>query len=218
MNAFLDDPAPLFTATDGGYRFARWNRPIAPVVFGVDDATIEGLKAGIAQTVAITGTPMGELDPEFGANFMWFFCREWEEIAEVPNLDRLVPDLDSVLADLAADGATRYRSFGFDSEGAIRICVLMVRVDEATADLSVQAVAAGETLQSLLLWSEAAFERESPIAQIPENNMVIVKPEYAALVRAAYDPAMPVASEDSAHALRLAAHARRLFEALGEAE
>lgn len=211
MSRITEDPAPLFTQPDGSYRFARWNKPIAPVVFGVDDATIEGLKVAIAQTVAITGANLGELDPELGANFMWFFCRDWAELREVPNLDRLLPNLDGLIEELGASNATRYRTFGFDAEGAIQLCILLIRVDEATQAQPLQTIATAETLQSVLLWSERAFDGESPIARIPSNNMVIVKPEYAAIVRAAYDPALPVRAEDPSHALRLGARAQLLL-------
>ena len=34
----------MFTRHDGGYLFARWGRPIVPVVFGVDDATLSVVK------------------------------------------------------------------------------------------------------------------------------------------------------------------------------
>jgi hypothetical protein len=34
------DIAALFTRADGQFLFARWGRPIAPVVFGVEDATV----------------------------------------------------------------------------------------------------------------------------------------------------------------------------------
>lgn len=214
MPAILDDPAPLFTQPDGRYRFARWNRPLAPVVFGVDDPTIEGLKVSIAQTIAITGAHMGELDPDLGANFMWFFCREWSELRSVPNLDKLVPNFDALIDTLTEQGASRYRTFGFDAEGGIQLCLVMIRVDEATAAQPLQTLATAETLQSLLVWSEGAFTRESPIARIPQNNMVIVKPEYAAIVRAAYDPVMPVAADDPVHAVRLGARAGRLLSAL----
>jgi len=53
----------LFAHSDG-YRFARWGRPIAPVVFGVDDATLNVMKDAIAQTVAVTGGALAETDPE----------------------------------------------------------------------------------------------------------------------------------------------------------
>lgn len=212
----IDDPAPLFTQPDGSYRFARWNRPLAPVVFGVDDATLEGLKAGIAQTVAITGANLGELDPDLGANFMWFFCRDWEELRSVPNLEKLLPDFDNLIAALKASGTARYRTFGFDAQGAIQLSIVLIRVDEATAAQSLQTLATAETLQSLLLWSEGAFAKDSPLARIAKNNMVIVKPEYAAVVRAAYDPVMPVSADDPAHALRLSARARKLLDGLDD--
>jgi len=44
----------LFTYPDGEYRFARWNRPIVPIVFGVDDETLTHLKSAIVTTVGVT--------------------------------------------------------------------------------------------------------------------------------------------------------------------
>ena len=35
-----DAVARLFTRADGSYLFARWGRPIAPVVFGVEEETV----------------------------------------------------------------------------------------------------------------------------------------------------------------------------------
>ncbi|MEM7439600.1 MAG: hypothetical protein AAF393_08375 [Pseudomonadota bacterium] len=218
MANVIDNPAPLFTGSDGNYRFARWNKPLAPVIFGVDDDTLTALKAAITQTVAITGASLGELDPDLGANFMWFFCREWDELKSIPNLDRLLPDFDNLLGALKASGTARYRTFGFDADGAIQLCVVLIRVDGATADQPIQTLATAETLQSLLLWSEAAFAQESPIAKLATNNLVIVKPEYAAVVRAAYDPVMPVAADDPSHSLRLSARAKKLWDDLDEAE
>ena len=81
MTNITHDPAPLFTASDTTYRFARWGRPIAPVVFGVGDESLPHLKDAISMTVGITGGPLAETDPELGANFMWFFCREWDELS-----------------------------------------------------------------------------------------------------------------------------------------
>ncbi|MEM6619084.1 MAG: hypothetical protein AAF631_07270 [Pseudomonadota bacterium] len=217
MADIIDNPAPLFSLSDGAYRFARWGRPIAPVVFGVDDATLAPLKSAISQTVAITGTRIEETDPDTGANFMWFFCREWEELRHVPNLDKLFRDFEFTMSALEAEGAIRYRSFGFDPAGAIRLCVVFVRVDGATAELPIQTLAVGETFQSLLTWADSAFDRVSPIAKIASNNMVIVKPEFAAITRAAYDATMPDTASDRSHALRLSARARLLWDALDDA-
>ena len=60
-----------------------------------------------------------------------------------------------------------------------------------------------EKLSNAFLFSNKAFIDESPIAQISQNNLCVPKPEYAALVRAAYDPVLPVSSQDKSHALRL---------------
>ena len=211
MINIAENPARLFTAPDQTYHFARWGRPLAPVVFGVGDESLPHLKDAISMTVGITGAPLAETDPELGANFMWFFCREWDEMTGIPNLDKIVPNFDGTIAALKAQEASRYRTFAFDKDGAIQLCVVMIRVDAATEAMSLQTLGTSETLQSLLTFSENAFDAQSPIAMIKANNLCIVKPEYAAVVRAAYDPALPSSSDDPSHALRVSARAMKLL-------
>ena len=91
------------------------------------------------------------------------------------------------------------------------MCVVLIRVDAATERMSLQTLGTSETFQSLLTFGENAFDVHSPIATIKVNNLCIVKPEYAAVVRAAYDPALPAASNDPAHALRVSARAMKLL-------
>lgn len=201
----------LFTRNDGTYGFARWGRPIAPVVFGVDDETLHYLKAAIAQTVAVTGGTLTETDPELGANFMWFFCSEWDEVTEVPDLEKLVPDLQNLVTGLKQKNVNEHRMFIFDNDGAIKMCLLFLRMKGQIADMPVQVLATGETLQSLLTWAEDAFYNQSPIALVKENGICIVKPQFAALVRGAYDPVMPTAAKDASHALRLHPRTDKLY-------
>ena len=47
------DIAKYFIRSDGSYLFARWGRPIVPVVFGVDDATLSVLKGAIEAVVVL---------------------------------------------------------------------------------------------------------------------------------------------------------------------
>lgn len=208
-----DGIARLF-GTDSGYRFARWGRPIAPVVFGTDDETLTHIKAAINQTVDVTGRRTVETDPELGSNFIWFFCSDWDEIGAVPDLDQLIPDLPVVLARLKAQNAHQYRYFAFDAEGGIKFCAVLLRMKGHIAELPVQVLITGETVKSLLLWSRRAFAEDSPIAVVKQNGICIVKPDYAAVIRAAYDPVMPDAATDPSHALRLSARASLLLKEL----
>lgn len=211
MIDIAENPVILFTSPNQRYHFARWGRPIAPVVFGIGDETLPHLKDAIAMTVGISGGMLAETDPELGANFMWFFCRDWGEMLVIPDLDKLIPNFENLITGLQEQNATRYRSFGFDKDGAIQLCVVLIRVDSATERLSLQTLGTSETFQSLLTFGENAFDMHSPIATIKANNLCIVKPEYAAVVRAAYDPALPAASNDPAHALRVSARAMKLL-------
>ena len=179
-------------------------------MFGVEDATLATLKGGIEAVVSEAGHRMAETDAEQGANLMIFLFRAWEELLAVPDLHRLVQGLERMLPRLAAEGANQYRHFRFEQNGAIRACTAFVRMDEALAGMPADAVALGLAVRSILLWSGSAFRDRAPIVRA--EGRVILSPEIAALIRAAYDPAMPEVARDRSHALRLAArlHGRGL--------
>jgi hypothetical protein len=56
----------LFTRADGSFAFARWERAIVPVVFGVEEAVLPTIKGALEAVVAICGHSIGETDPEIG--------------------------------------------------------------------------------------------------------------------------------------------------------
>jgi hypothetical protein len=195
----------LFTRADGQYLFARWGRPIVPVVFGVEDDTIGIFKGAIEAVVALAGHKMAETDPELGANLMVFFLREWQELLDTPNLDRLIPDLPRTVARLQEADANQYRSFRFDAEGGIKAGFVFIRMDMAMSAVPAETIALSQIVQTILLWSDTAFLGASPLAVAQEGGPALLKPEVADVIRAAYDPVMPVAATDPSHALRLAA-------------
>ena len=196
--------AQLFTRSDGSYLFARWGRPIVPVVFGVEDSTVSILKGAVEAVVALAGHEMAETDAELGANLMIFFIRDWAELTETPNLGRLIPDLGPLVDRLQAAGASQYRSFRFDEAGAIQASFVFIRMDDAMADLPAETIALAQIVQIILLWSDTAFAGASPLAAVA-GGAAVLKPEIADLIRAGYDPVMPVSAVDASHALRLAA-------------
>ena len=193
--------ANLFTGPDGTYRFARWGRSIAPVVFGVDDATLPILKGAIEAVVTLARHRMAETDPELGANLMLFFVKDWDELEGVPDLGRLVGDVPTLVARLS--GSNQYRTFRFEEAGSIKACFSFVRLDEELAAMSAEAVALSLAVSAILCWSERAFAERSALAEGPEG--VILNPEVAEVIRASYDPVMPSSTTDASHALRLAA-------------
>lgn len=193
----------FFTRADGSYVFARWGRPIAPVVFGVDDATLAVFKGAIEALCALSGHEMTDVDPELGTNLMIFVFQEWAELADVPDLDRLVPDLGALLPKLIAADANQYRFFRFDEAGGIRACFAFVRLDTHLAQIPAETLALNQTVQMMLLWSDQAFAQTSPLAVVKEATLL--RPEIAGLIRAAYDPVLPLVASDPSHALRLVA-------------
>ena len=201
-----EEIAALFTRSDGSFRFARWGRALAPVVCGSDDAGIRIFEEALGAVAGLAGLGCGGTDPELGANFMVFLVNDWRELSEMPGLARLVPDLDKLIATLGAAGANQYRIFGFDEQGAIRICLTLIRYDEEMQRVPAQSLATGQAVMGLLLWSDHAFTGAgaSPIALV-EGGRAVVKPWHGDLIRAAYDPALPDESTDAAFALRLAA-------------
>ncbi len=193
----------LFTRSDGSYLFARWGRPIVPVVFGVDDATLGIVKGAIEAIVVLAGHRMADVDPDIGANLMIFFLSDWDELLAVPNLERLIDGLGPLVARLQAAGANQYRVFRFDAEGAIRACFAFVRMDAELEAVSADALALNQAVQMILLWSDRAFTDRSALALA--NGVTVLRPEIGAVIRAGYDPVLPDMSQDRGHSLRIAA-------------
>jgi hypothetical protein len=202
------DVEALFTRADGTYAFARWGRPIAPVVFGVEEDTLKVVKGALEAVVTLAGHQMAETDPELGANLMVFFFRDWDELPDVPNLDRLVPDLVPLVARLKAADANQYRIFRFDAAGGIKASFVFLRMDDHLQAVSADVLALSQVVQTILLWSDMAFRDRSPLAVV--SGRTILRPDIAGLIRAAYDPVMPVVAQDASHALRLHARLRAL--------
>ncbi len=193
----------LFTRSDGSYAFARWGRPVAPVVFGVEDETLSVVKGAWEAVATLAGHQMTETDPELGTNVMMFFFRDWAELLDLPDLGRLVPELDALIVRLQGADANQYRIFRFDEAGAIKACFIFLRMDAVLAAMPAETLALNQVVQSFLLWSDLAFRDRSPLALA--GGHTILRPDIAGVIRAAYDPVMPAAAQDKSHALRLAA-------------
>ena len=195
--------AALFTRSDGSYLFARWGRPIVPVVFGVDSATLGVMKGALEAVVALAGHEMEEVDAELGANLMIFFCREWDELRGVPNLEQLVPGLDALVDRLAAADANQYRIFRFDTVGAIKAAFVFLRMDAHLSAVPAETLALSQTVQTIVLWSDLAFRDASPLAMV--GDVAVLRADIARVIRAAYAPVLPGVATDASHAFRLAA-------------
>nr|WP_174823585.1 hypothetical protein [Ruegeria arenilitoris] len=191
----------MFTRESGEYLFARWGRPIVPIVFGVEEETLRTIKGAFEAVVTLAGHKMAETDPELGANCMVFFFREWQELLEVPDLDRLIPDLSPLVERLLAADANQYRIFRFDEDGAIRASFIFLKMDKELSKVPAETLALSQVVQTIVLWSDSAFRSQSPLALAGEKT--ILRPEIAAIIRAAYDPVLPGAAQDPSHALRL---------------
>lgn len=183
-----DQIAALFTRPDGGFLCARWGRPVAPVIFGLADDSMDVFRTAIAAVLRDAGHPQAETDPELGANLMLFFARDWADIAAIPDLSTLTgtPDLP---ARMAAQGAAQYRMLRFDEAGAIRACLSFVTMTGPLANAHPAALAEAQAVGAMLTW--AAPPTPSPALR--------------GLIRAAYDPVLPAVTRDASHALRLSA-------------
>ena len=199
---------PFFTRSDGTFLFARWGRPIVPIVFGLAEETLPVLKGAIEAVVTLAGHKMAEVDPDLGANLMVFFVSDWVELEGVPNLEKLIPDLGALLSRLEAAEANQYRIFRFDEAGAIKAAFVLVRMDSHLQAVPAETIALSQAVQVILLWSDRAFVDSSPLLAGPEGS-VLLKPEIGALVRSAYDPVLAPMSQDPTVSYRLAARMGR---------
>lgn len=191
----------LFTRESGDYLFARWGRPIVPVIFGVEDRTVATFKGAIEALCVLTGHKMAETDPELGANLMIFFCQSWDELLDTPNLDRLVPDLAPLVRRLKAGEANQYRFFRFDAAGGIKACFSFICMDQHLQTIPAETLALNQMVQAMVLWSDMAFRDTAPLAIV--NDQAVLRPEIGAVLKASYDPIMPVTANEESHALRL---------------
>ncbi|MDS9949246.1 MAG: hypothetical protein RI860_05915, partial [Planktomarina sp.] len=136
------------------YVFARWGRPIAPVVFGTLDETLITMKTAVEAVCLASGHNIQELDPDIGSNLMFFFVRDWSELRGVPDLDQMIPDLEILLERLETTKANQYRIFRFDEAGAIKACFVFLQMDEALNKLSAESLALTQVVKAMLLWSD----------------------------------------------------------------
>ncbi|MFZ7091575.1 hypothetical protein [Primorskyibacter sp. 2E233] len=199
----------LFTRNDDSFLFARWGRPIVPIVFGVEDKTLEVVKGAFEAVCVLAGHKMAETDPELGANVMVFFFRDWDELLEVPDLGRMIEGLTPLVARLKEAEANQYRAFRFDREGAIMAAFVFVRMDAEMQKVPAETLALSQVVQIILLWSDRAFRERSPLGQIGDGQ-VILRPEIAGVIRAGYDPLLPSVARDPSMALRLFARTQTL--------
>lgn len=201
MSLSPDDIAALFSRPDGTYAFARWGRPIAPVVFGVDDATLTVIKQAAVAITTLANHELTEIDQELASNLMLFFVSDWTELSDAPQLHGLVSDLADLVARLALAQANQYRIFRFDRSGAIMACMVFLRVDDHLAAIPAETFALGQMVQAILTWSETAFREVSPLMW--DGTATVLRPDIGLIIRAAYDPVLPSSARDPSHALRL---------------
>ena len=199
-----DSIEAYFTRSDGKYIFARWGRPIAPVVFGVQDETLVTLKTAIQSMVVLANHELAETDPEFGSNALFFFFSSWDELIAVNDLDRIIPDLGTLVERLKFIQANQYRVFRFDADGGIKAVFCLICMDKNLLSVSAEILCLNQAVQMFLLWSDDAFKENSPTL-ITKNGGVILNPIVGDIIRAVYDPTMPLVSNDKSHALRVQA-------------
>lgn len=198
----------FFTREDGTFHFARWGRPIVPVIFGVEETSLPPLKGAIEAVVMAAGHRMAEVDPELGTNLMVFFLKDWEELADLENLDRLLPELGALVPRLISADASQYRLFRFDEDGAIRAAFVFMRMTGGFARRPAEEIGLEMAVKSMLDWSSHAFAARSPLIR-GADGLARVDPAVSALIGAAYDPVLPGAASDGSHALRIFARMPR---------
>jgi hypothetical protein len=196
-----DSIEAYFTRSDGKYIFARWGRPIAPVVFGIQDETLITLKTAIQSMVGLANHELAETDPELGSNALFFFFLSWDELLEVKDLDKIIPDLGNLVERLKSIQANQYRFFRFDADGGIKAVFTFICMDENLSSVSAEVLCLNQVVHMFLLWSDDAFKHKSPTL-VAKNGRVILNPIIGEIIRAVYEPTMPLFSDDKSHALR----------------
>lgn len=199
----VTDVTPCFTRPDGSYLCARWARPIVPVVFGIDDQSLPVVKGAIEALAALVGHTVSETDPELGANVMIFFLKEWQDLVQAPALEGLIQGIGPLVVRLEAQNAHQYRQFRFDKDGAIKAVFCFLRMSDALAQMAAEDLALDQAVRIMLTWADGAFSAFPTLIETQDG--MVLNPQIASILRAAYAPAMPVVANDPSHALRIAA-------------
>jgi hypothetical protein len=192
--------AAFFTHRDGGYRFARWVRPIVPFVAGGGADFAAVIRRGLSEVASISGHPA---DPD-GApvDMTWaVLCVErWRDLPALPGAEAVIPGLVALVSRLEAQDATQFRSFRHDAGGGIVGVTSVLRLPRLLDRFPAEVVGVRQAVLAHLTWS---------IPKLMSWNMMDaghrLRPEMVALLRAAYAPGLPVAADDARHAGRLAA-------------
>ena len=188
------------------FKFARWGGAISPAVIGLDAAGGRLFGEAVRVLAGHAGAAMANGEAE--ANLLIYVMKGWRDAARAPNLPDFLPDLPALIARLEAAGANRYRVFAFDDAGAIRASITLLRYDEQMRAAPVDYIALTEAALALLVFDEGGVSVDRPVAMAEFDNgerRAMLAPFHAALLKAAYDPAIPAGSKDPALALRLAA-------------
>ncbi len=197
----------LFAAAgdETSFRAARWTRPIRLAVYGAEPESAETIAAALAEAAAVAGATLADPEAEDGSepNFLVYLCDDWAALAGAPGLRALEPELDAVLAGLAASDANQHAFFKASRSDGILLAVFLIRIDERLAAISGQAAALGQAARGLALWSDAALASENPIA-LRRSGRAAYKGWFARLLGALYAEGAPAYSEDPAYAEVLA--------------
>lgn len=181
-----EDIKTLFTDKTGSFLCARWQRPVAPVIFGLADETLDVFRAALRAALADIRHPITEADPESGANWLCFAVRDWGELASVPDLE-VMTGINGLPERLAAQSASTYRLFRFEADGAVRACFTFLNFGGKLQSAHPGALAEAVAMSSLATWARDI---------VPDKN-------HAAVLRAVYHPVLPDVARDDSHALRL---------------
>jgi hypothetical protein len=200
-----DEIRTYFSTPNQGYFFARWNRPIVPVVFGDHCLEPDLLKAALGRLGELTGQPVDLAAPASSMNYGTLVVRDWRDLTDMPGVPRLMPNLAKLAAQLEAEGANQYRVFQRDWRGGIKRCFAAIRTGTGRfADLTPESMALRQVTLSFLQWSIPGIVKVGLVGPGPDGRDDL-KPQTAALLKAAYDPALPTSSKDPRHAEALAA-------------
>lgn len=199
-----DDIRTYFARAGGQYQFARWNRPIVPVVFG-DHCLDPGLlREALVRLSGITGHPVDLEAPPSAMTYGTLVVREWRDLAATPGAGKAMPGLAKLGAEAERQGGNQFRTFQRDWRGGIKRCVAVIRTAAGRFDdLTPESMALRQAALSFLHWSIPGVVKLRLVMPGPDG-VDDLKPEVVALLRAAYDPAMPVSSRDPRHADQLA--------------
>ena len=197
------DITTYFSRPADKFLFQRWDAPIVPQVFGTAAPDPALILTAMKKVAAISGHDLVTSPSGAGMNCTIWFVKEWTDIMKLPGTEMLLGSLGVIVKLLSKKKGNMQRSIDTDPKtGAISRMVVTIRRAGPWAEWSDEHIALRLAVQTHLRWG---YGKTLPALLVKDaDGSWSIAPAVEQILKVAYDPSLPLRSEDPALADKLA--------------